>query len=144
MVDFRQKKLNKKEWEALEVPVKKNELEILKLIQAGYSNLNIRFNTIPSLIEFMKITTKKQLFHGYLYKRYCMPLFNKLIKKYGIHKMKIKEKKLILKKADIIRIDNSDSRLIDTKIYEFLLIKILGKFLKYKKKKIEMMILWFI
>ena len=116
-MDLRQNKLTKEEWEALEVPVSKEELKILKLIQDGYSNLNIKWNEIPSLIEFMKITNNVSLFHFYLYDRYCKDQFSKLEKKYKIEKPTLKsKKKLNLKKADIIRIDNSDTRLGGTKI----------------------------
>ena len=81
-MDLNQKKLSKEEWEALEVPVKHEELTILKLIKDGYNNLNIRYNNIPSLLDFMKITKDIPLFHGYLYGRYCKEQFDKLVKKY--------------------------------------------------------------
>jgi len=42
-MDFAQKKLNKNEWEAIEVPSSQNELEILKLIVEGYDNVNVKF-----------------------------------------------------------------------------------------------------
>jgi len=139
-MDLRQNKLNKQEWEALEIPVSAAEMEILKLIKNGYNNLNIRFNQIPSLIEFMKISKNIKLFHGYLYTRYCKEPLDKLVKKYKceICKMKWKER-IKLKKADIIRIDNSDTRLTGTKIYEFLLIDLLKNFLRNKKKGKEKM-----
>ena len=70
-MDLRQNKLTKGEWEALEIPVSAEELKILKLIQDGYENLNIRFNEMSSLINFMKITSKVDIFHEYLYTRYC-------------------------------------------------------------------------
>ena len=137
-MDLRQNKLTKEEWEALEVPVSKEELKILKLIQDGYSNLNIKWNEIPSLIEFMKITNNVSLFHNYLYNRYCKGQFSKLEKKYKIEKYNFKPKKKInLKRADIIRIDNSDTRLEGKKIYEFLLIDLLKSFLRNKKKEKE-------
>ena len=139
-MDIYQNKLSKQEWEALEIPVSSSEMEILKLIKNGYNNLNIRFNKIPSLVEFMKISNNIQLFHGYLYERYCKEQFDNLIKKYKCEKCKIKWKTRIkLKKADIIRIDNSDTRLEGTKIYEFLLIELLKSFLRNKKKKKEKM-----
>ena len=121
-MDLSQKKLTKEEWEALEVPVHTNELIILKLIRDGYSNLNIRYNNISSLLDFMKITKDISLFHGYLYERYCKEQMDKLVKKYKCEKLNVKSRvKIKLKKADIIRIDNTDTRLHGTKIYEFLL-----------------------
>jgi len=139
-MDLRQNKLTKDEWEALEVPVNPEELTILKLIKDGYSNLNIRYNDIPSLLDFMKITKDIPLFHGYLYGRYCKEQFDKLVKKYKCEKIKMKWKgRIKLKKADIIRIDNSDTRLGGTKIYEYLLIDLLKNFLRNKKKGKEKM-----
>jgi hypothetical protein len=139
-MDLRQNKLTKGEWEALEIPVSAEELKILKLIQDGYENLNIRFNEMSSLINFMKITSKVDIFHEYLYTRYCKKLFDKIIKKYKCDKIKMKfSGKIKLKKADIIRIDNSDQRLEGTQIYEFLLLKLLSSFLRSKKKGGEKM-----
>ena len=89
-MDLRQNKLTKEEWEALEVPVHQKELIILKLIKEGYSNLNIRYNNIPSLLDFMKITKDIPLFHGYLYGKYCKDKFDKLVKKYKCEKINMK------------------------------------------------------
>ena len=50
-MDLRQKKLVKKEWEALEIPVDQNELNVLKLIKDGYDNINIRYNLTKSLLD---------------------------------------------------------------------------------------------
>ena len=61
-MDLRQNKLTKGEREALEIPVSAEELKILKLIQDGYENLYIRFNEMSSLINFMKITSKVDIF----------------------------------------------------------------------------------
>ena len=134
-MDLRQKKLTKKEWEMLEIPVPQDELAILKLIRDGYSNLNICRNAVQSLLGFMKISRDLELFHAYLYIRYYEPIFNKLQKKYKFIKYTVKSKKIKLKKADIIRIDNSNSRLDTDKIFEFILLRLLGKFLKYYKRK---------
>ena len=43
-MDLRQKKLTKKEWELLEIPVDKNELTILKLIYNAHNNVSCKFN----------------------------------------------------------------------------------------------------
>jgi len=134
-MDLRQKKLTKKEWEMLEIPVPKDELHILKLIKDGYTNLNICYNSVQSLVCFMKITKNIEMFHTYLYKRYYEPMLNKLRKKYKFTKYAVKTKKLKLKKADIIRIDNSDKKLEKHKIFEFIIIHLVQKFLKYHKRK---------
>ena len=138
-MDLRQKKLTKQEWEFLEVPVSCDELKILKLIKNGYNNLNLCSNKIPSLIDYMKISNKPELFHSYLYIRYFEPILNKQQKKYNFMKYTIKKNKLKLKRADIIRIDNSDTKMNKEGVYEFILLSILTKFLKkQKKEKVEM------
>ena len=43
-MDLRQKRLTAEEWDALEVPVSKDELRILKLIHDGFDNVNITDN----------------------------------------------------------------------------------------------------
>ena len=133
-MDLKQTKLTKKEWEMLEVPVPSDELKILKLIEEGYSNLNICRNSVQSLLNFMKINKNLDLFHIYLFTRYCAPMFDALKKKYHFTKLVVKSKKIKLKKADIIRIDNIDKRLEKEKVFEFILINLLKKFLKYYKK----------
>ena len=75
----------------------------------------------------------------YLYKQYWEAILNKLQKKYTFAKYIVKSKKIKLKKADIIRIDNCDKKLNKDDIFEFILIKLLKKFLKYhKKQKVDM------
>ena len=47
-MDLRQKRLTAEEWDALEVPVSKDELRILKLIHDGFNNVNITDNDTMS------------------------------------------------------------------------------------------------
>ena len=134
-MDLAQKKLTKKEWEMLEVPVRPEELKILKLIGDGYNNLNISYNNISSLIGFMKISNNYKIFNQYLYNRYFAPIFCNYQKKYKIQKYNITFKKVKMNKANIIRINNCDKRINKNKIFEFILIKILKKYLKSDKDK---------
>ena len=68
-MDLKQRKLNRSEWESIEVPVSKSEIDVLKLIIDGYHNVNIRVNTNKSIFTFLKIdyTTKME---EYLYNKY--------------------------------------------------------------------------
>jgi len=43
-MDLEQRKLNKSEWESIEIPVSQHENDVLKLIINGYSDVNIKFN----------------------------------------------------------------------------------------------------
>ena len=54
-MDLNQRKLNKSEWDSIEVPVSKSEIDILKLITDGFHNVNIRINNNKSLFSYLKI-----------------------------------------------------------------------------------------
>ena len=88
-MDLRQKRLTSEEWDALEVPISKNEEKILKMIQNGFLNVNITDNDTMSLINFIKINTDKiDNYHKFFYDKY----FSETIKK---KKRKSKLKKLM-------------------------------------------------
>ena len=40
-MDLKQRKLTKSEWDGIEIPVHKNELEVLRLIVNGFSNVHL-------------------------------------------------------------------------------------------------------
>ena len=50
-MDFSQRKLSKQEWEGIEVPVCDEEKSILKMIQEGYANYNIKSNNNTTLLS---------------------------------------------------------------------------------------------
>ena len=60
-MDLSQKKLEKNEWEALEVPVVDSELQVLKMIQGGYANVNKKWNNALSILTFMKIIKNQSI-----------------------------------------------------------------------------------
>jgi hypothetical protein len=132
-MDLSQTKLSKEEWDSLEVPVNRDELRILKLIGSGYENVNIKFNDTVSLLNFIKLTnSQSDEYHQFLFNEYLKDPLKKVFKKHNIPFPKEKKKKkLKLKKADIIRIQNTDKRIksIKNEIFEFILIKLLDNFL---------------
>ena len=130
-MDLSQTKLIKDEWEAMERRVSANEHEILKLIQNGYNDINLRYNNIISLLGLMKIENVTDAHHHHFYMEYFDKKIGKLIKKYQLEKMKKKKKKKnILKKKDLIRIKNIEDKMDKKKVFEFILIKLFEKFLK--------------
>ena len=139
-MDLQQTKLTKNEWDALEVPVPKDEKIILQLIYNGYNDLNYVFNYTLSLMSFIKISHDLNNFHLYFYKKYFVPCFKTIHKrfniKYNLKKIKNLDKKLKLKKADEIRIRNSEKKLetVKNKLFEFVLIDLLKKMFKFPKK----------
>jgi hypothetical protein len=141
-MDFtKQSKLTKEEWATIEVPCNDNEKRILALIADGYASVNISRNYTLSLAQQMKITNPAQ-FDEYLYKNYFQAKLVELYRKYKIspplEENKKKVKPMILKKADIIRIENTTKHLDEQKpsIFEFMLIDLFEKLLerKYGKK----------
>ena len=146
----KQSKLNKEEWTNIEVPCSDLEKRILSLIEDGYNDVNIRRNYTLSLAQHVKITHPEK-FSRYLYENYFQKHMNELCKKYkpffpklvdlvtnGSGVKKGGNKQPVLKKADIIRIENTSKNIDEHKntIFEFILIDLLEKMLtkKYLKK----------
>ena len=53
-MDLKQRKLNKAEWNNVEVPVSQEEKRILKLICEGYHDVNKKMNVNQSLSNVIK------------------------------------------------------------------------------------------
>ena len=123
-MDLSQKKLTRSEWEAIEVPLPKKEMVILELVYKAYEDVNYSYNTNKSLIEIMKLTIdKKGLIHNFLFSNYFEKKIRHFIKKYKLDYMikRFKTKDVAIKKADKIRIINTDSRMDSLRpmIFEF-------------------------
>ena len=43
-MDLNQIRLNKTEWDSIEIPIREEEMRVVKMIMAGYSDLNIKTN----------------------------------------------------------------------------------------------------
>lgn len=124
-MDLKQRKLNKSEWESIEVPVSKQEQDILKLIVAGYSNVNIRNNNNISLFQYLKMEITEKM-EDFLYNKYfgvAVSVIEKGIKKQvPDYKMTKVDANVKIKGADKIRLDrNADISGQD--IYENVLLK---------------------
>ena len=50
-MDLKQRKLNRSEWNSIEVAVPKSEIDVLHLIIAGFSDVNIRINNNNSIFN---------------------------------------------------------------------------------------------
>jgi len=141
-MDFitKQSKLSKEEWATIEVPCNENEKRILMLIADGFADVNISRNYTISLAQHMKITNPGQ-FDDYIYKHYFQTKMEDLYKKYGLvpppEEAGQKKAKIVLKKADIIRMENTTKHMDEQKqnIFEFLLIELLEKLWEKKMGK---------
>jgi hypothetical protein len=130
-----QTKLTKSEWDSIEVPVSPHEKTVLKMIQDGYDDVNIRNNDHNSLFTFLKVDHSAQM-GDFLYNRFFAQIVNKMITKYSVPFLNISvSSKAAICKADTIRIERSTpAHLTSGNIYEFLLLETVDKMLGYRTK----------
>ena len=134
-MDLTQRKLNKSEWESIEIPVPGDQLDVLQLIIKGTDNVNIKYNKSISLLSFLKVDNNAEM-EDYLYNKY----FDARIKKIQTGCRTTGQLLTIsvnshprMKKADLIRLERNDvSKIAD--VYEALLIDTIEKLLKCKEK----------
>jgi len=134
-MDLTQRKLNKSEWESIEVPVCNEEQEILKLIINGTSNVNIKYNKSISLISFLKVENNLEM-EDFIFNKYFDARIKKIIKNYKSFAVMLNinvNSKPKIKKADVIRLEQNDVSKIPL-IYETILIDTIEKLLKCKEK----------
>lgn len=141
-----QRKLTKEEWMNIEVPCSESEKIILSLINDGYDNVNIVRNYTPSIARHIKITNPTQFDH-YLYDNYLKKIIDDICKKYKevfpelaklvVVSSKATRKQPVLKKADIIRIENTSKNIEEYKtvLFEYILIDLLDKMISKKFSK---------
>lgn len=138
-MDLKQRKLNRSEWNSIEVAVPKSEIDVLRLIIAGFSDVNIRINNNNSIFTFLKIEYNEkmedQLYNKYLRERVekIEVALKKLNPEYKAMKIDSKDK---INSADKIRLERYDENsLKKNDIYEFLLLNHIEKLLHYSTQK---------
>ena len=134
-MDLKQRKLNRSEWNSIEVAVSKSEIDVLNLIIAGFADVNIRINNNNSIFTFLKIEYNEkmedQLYNKYLRERVdkIEAEMKKVLPEYKQMKIDSKDK---MNSADKIRLERYDENsLKKNDIYEFLLLNHLEKMLHY-------------
>ena len=60
-MDLNQTKLSKIEWDTTEIPITKDEHEILTLINKGYDNVNIIYNKNESMINYLRLEKNENI-----------------------------------------------------------------------------------
>ena len=133
-MDFTQCKLTKSEWDGAEVPDSHEEQQIYQLIKDGYHNVSIVRNANQSLMQYMKITASDEM-HAHMYELYFKTHVDEMREAFGLSAFETDtDKKKLVKKADLIRIQNTNGNLDDqkTKIYEFVLLSLLLNLLNNK------------
>lgn len=134
-MDLTQRKLNRSEWESIEVPVSAEEKEVLQLIINGTAAVNIKYNKDISLLSYLKVENNNEM-EDYLFNKYFAERIKKLKTRCpkGGQTLEVSvNSNPKLKKADLIRLDRNDvSRL--PLVYETLLIDVLEKLMTCKEK----------
>ena len=154
-MDLTQRKLSKSEWDGIEIPVNKDELEILQLIVNGFSNIQLKVNNTNSIFTQLKIEYNDQI-EEFLYANFFADKIKTLVQKYNISFIcftssrkktgdEDKDKDIYyinvativkLKSSDQIRLSRLNTETISSNnnIYEFVLYNNLEKMLEYKEK----------
>ena len=82
-MDLTQRKLSKSEWDGIEIPVNKDELEILQLIVNGFTNVQLKVNNTNSIFTQLKIEYNEQI-EEFLYANFFADKIKTLVQKYNI------------------------------------------------------------
>jgi hypothetical protein len=141
-MDFKQNKLTKSEWESIEIPVSQHEQQIIKMITAGFTDVNTSFNNNCSILGFMKILPNNDddlsKMHYFIYdlylKKNIVSQLNKHFKDNNYNHPK--EQKTSLRKIDKMRIEKNtlssmkNSPKGDT-IFEFQMLDLSCKMIRY-------------
>jgi hypothetical protein len=144
-MNLNQTKLTKTEWDGIEVPVSSQELSVLKMIQKGYHDIDIRYNETLSLLGFLKVKNSDSMY-AYLFLNYILPEIKSLNEKYDIDEeileniykkvdsltKSIKKLKQI-NKVDKLRLNNSAKGILSSKdsIFEYVLLKEMESMLSF-------------
>jgi hypothetical protein len=81
-MDLTQAKLTRTEWTSIEILVQEDELFVLKMINEGCSNVNIRTNRHLSLIQYIKLD-KTASNETCLYEKYFQSGITEMVNKYN-------------------------------------------------------------
>jgi hypothetical protein len=150
-MDLNQRKLIKSEWDSIEIPFSKAEIDVLNLIISGFHNVNIKINHNESLFTFLKIDYNTKM-EDFIYNKYLREDVEKVIDLYKQIKNKSSDKTdnkndigslkinvssdIQIKSADKIRLEKNNTENLKTNnIYEYVLLEHVNKMLIAKKNK---------
>jgi len=110
-MDLKQRKLNRSEWNSIEIAVSSQEMDVLNMIVQGYSDVNIRINNTNSIFTFLKIEYSEKM-EDFVYNKYLKERGDKIeceFKTFDVvyKKMKI-DSDVKLNSADKVRLERFD------------------------------------
>jgi len=136
-MDLKQRKLNRSEWESIEISVSDAELNVLNLIMKGYHDVTTRINHNNSIFTFLKIEFSEKM-EDFVYNRYLRKRteviegnLRGLVPSYKPMKIDTNIKP---NSSDKIRLERFDDETIKKNdLYENTLLGHVEKLLSYKK-----------
>jgi hypothetical protein len=140
-MDLNQRKLNKSEWESIEIPVSKSEIDILNMITAGYQDVNIRINNSNSIFTYLKIEYTEKM-EDFIYNKHLRERGDKIedeLSRISTEYKKMKVDSIVkLNSVDRVRLERFDEdSLKRNDIYEFVLLEKIEKILSCNRKLAE-------
>ena len=139
-MDLLQRKLTKAEWESIEVTVNMQEQRINELIKCGFHDVQLKKNYTMSLLRHLKISYTEAI-DNYVYTNYLHSHMLRIYAKYKLNDLlltdQLQDAVVVLKKADIIRFNNTQKQITEHKedMFEFVVLDLLENMLKMKNKK---------
>jgi hypothetical protein len=135
-MDLNQRKLNKSEWDSIEVPVSKPEKEVLNLIMSGFHDVNLRINNNKSLFMYLKIDYNEKI-EEYVFNKYFCERVRKIEEKIKLIQPEYKKINVDgivrLNSADKIRLERNDEDSIkNSDVYELILLTHIEQILLYR------------
>jgi hypothetical protein len=138
-MDLKQRKLNKSEWESIEIKVSKSELDVLNLIIKGYHDVTTRINNNNSIFTFLKIEFSEKM-EDYVYNRYLkknvVSIEEQFIQIFPDYKPIKINANIKPNSVDKIRLERFDVETIkNNNVYEIILLEHVNKLLTNRQLK---------
>ena len=136
-MDLKQRKLNKSEWNSIEVSVGKSEIDVLNMIIKGFHDVNIKINNNNSIFTFLKIEYSEKM-EDFIYTKYLYERGDKIenaLKNINLEYKKMKfASDVKLNSADKVRLDRFDEKTLNKNdIYEYTLLTHMEQIVHNKK-----------
>jgi hypothetical protein len=137
-MDLKQRKLNRSEWNSIEVSVSKSEIDILNMIMLGYHDVNIKINNNNSIFTFLKIEFSEKM-EDHIYNKYLRERSDKIENELKILNAEYKKMKIDgevkINSADKVRLERFDENsLKKNDIYEYTLLSHMEQIFYNKKR----------
>jgi hypothetical protein len=135
-MDLKQRKLNRSEWNSIEISVSKSEIDVLNMIIKGYHDVNIRINNNNSIFSYLKIEFSEKM-ENYLFNKYFREKTTLIEQKIKMCNPDYKPMKINsdikLNSGDKVRLERFDEKtLLINDIYENILVENVEKILTNK------------